>query len=329
MKYFSRMNALIVAGATMLAAGSASSQDMTKISIAISSASLPAAGARVAEEMGLFEAHGLDADITPMESANIATMAMLSGSVQFSSGTPSDLIVASEQGQDVVELLAIYRGIAGTLVLDKAVAEKTGVLPSAPFEERVRALDGLKLAFPSATATYTVAMRGAQSLGAEIEFSYMAQPAMIAALQTGVIDGFMASAPNWVIPVAQGAAVAWISGPGGDFPPELSPVNTVTLHTSAEYARENPDVVASIRAVFADLAEAFRERPDDVKAAFIRLYPDQPAEILDQFFAAEAPAFAEVQPVTPDDMQREIDFLKMSGSLASDAVFDTQAMIAP
>jgi ABC-type nitrate/sulfonate/bicarbonate transport system substrate-binding protein len=318
---------LVSAAFMAAAAGPLAAQELQKVRFGLSSTSLAAGGVRFAKELGLFEKHGLSAEVIPMDSGSVATMGLISGSVDFSSSGPSDVILARARGQDALIVQAIYRGNPGVIVLSKKVVDRLGVSASAPVEARLKAMDGLSIATPSATSTYTTSTKAVQTVGANVKFSYMAQPAMIAALESGAIDGFHASSPNWTIPVLRGTAVIWLSGPGGDFPKAFTPVNAVTIHTTSKYASANPGVVAKVRAVFDDLAKAFNDRPADVKAAISRQFPDLDPKALDLIYKIEAPAFATVKPVTAADMAQEIAFVKLSGMDLPAANLDPAAMI--
>ena len=132
---------------------------------------------------------------------------------------------------------------------------------------------------------------------------------MVAALSTGAIQGFVASAPFWAAPVANGTGVFWLSGPGGDFPAEQVPVSAVTLQTTRAFANANPDVIAKIAAVVDDMSKAVGERPQDVKAATAKLYPDLAPDTLDLLFKSESRAW-QTKPLTLDDMAGLVAFVK-------------------
>lgn len=330
MKISFGLKSLMVAAALVATAGAATAQDLRKITVAPSSYSLPAGGLRLANELGLFEKHGLDPDITPMDSGAVATMALLSNSVEFSNSGPLDVVINNARGQDLVVVMSIYRGNPGVLVLSQAAVDRVGVDPSGPVTDRLKALDGLVIATPSATSTYTVAGRSAETVGAKVNFTYMAQPAMVAALETGAIDGYIASSPFWTDPVLRGEAVVWISGPAGEVPEGYSPVNAVTVHTTGKFAADHPDIIDAVQAVGQDLALAFQEQPDEVKAAISRLFPDLTTETIDLIYKIEAPAFGGTQPITTADMIKEIAFSRLSGAdLPPDSELDPAGMIAP
>ena len=316
-----------VALAAMVTSGSA--QDLEKISIGISSAALPAAGARIANELGLFKKYGFDPDIKVIDTGAMATMVLLSGSVDFTMTGPEDVVVARSRGQDVVLVLAAYRGFAGTLVLKKSVADRLGVSPSAPVAERLKALNGLSISSPSATSPYTLSIKGsAAAVGANVNFSYMVQPAMEAALQTGAVDGFQGSTPVWTLPVLEGNAVVWMSGPKGDYPSEFVPRFAGSLHAKGDYVRANPQRIARLRSVFSELVQVFRDRPNDAKAAVGRLYPNLTPDLLNAAFTAEETAFRSARPFTIDDMVQQVAYMRQAG-IELPANLDLTAMLAP
>ena len=164
-----------------------------------------AAPPRIAEHMGLFAKHGLRRSSSPWTSGSGATTALISGSVEAIVGGPGEHVAAAARGQEIVAIANLYQGLGGSLALSNAAVEKTGISPDAPAEERLKALDGLLIGSSSATSSYTVAVKSAaEAVGATVRFTYMPQTTTPTATETGAIDGFMASAPVWSIPVDQG-----------------------------------------------------------------------------------------------------------------------------
>jgi ABC-type nitrate/sulfonate/bicarbonate transport system substrate-binding protein len=315
--------ALLLAGMDIAAA-----QEKWNVRIGMSSSSVPAATARLAKEMGLFEKHGVDAKVTPMDNGTVATTALISGSVDFVTTGVSDLFASRSRGQDIVALTSAYRGFAAVVVLSKAAAERTKLAPDAPARERFKALDGLAIAGPSASSTFTQAVKiSAEELGAKVRFTYMSQPAMIAALETGAIDGFIASSPYHVTPVIRGNAVLWINGPKGDFPPDNVPVNSTVVITKGGYARENPALVKAVKAAFADLSTAFEAEPAAVKAALQRVYPEITGKTLDLVFETDLPGFR-TTPLTVEELAHDLAFTKKGGvSLPQEDRLDPNAVL--
>jgi ABC-type nitrate/sulfonate/bicarbonate transport system substrate-binding protein len=311
---FRRSLATFVAVLTLLLSVSAGADEARKVSIGISSPSLPAASARIAKEMGLFEQHGLDVRIVQMDSASVNAMALISGSVDFITSSPSDVVVSQARDHDVVATSSVYSGFAAVLVVAKSAIDKTGVDAKAPIATRLKALDGLLIATPSATSPYTFSLKSsAESVGAKVRITFMAQPAMVAALDAGVIQGFVASSPFYARPVLTHTGAIWISGPAGEFPAALSQANSVTLNVRREYAKANPDVMKRVGQAFTDFSKAVNERPDTVKSAIHRLFPEIDAPTLDLLYATEAKGFSS-RAIKAADMSREISFVKASST---------------
>jgi ABC-type nitrate/sulfonate/bicarbonate transport system substrate-binding protein len=303
--------AFAVLVAAFAIAGPALAQPSKKAVIGLASPSLPAAGARIAREMGLFDKHGVDVRLTQLESASVATMALLSGSVDFTTASPSDVVLAQARGQKLVAITSVYRSFAGVLVLSRPVADKLAARATSPVAERLKSLDGLLIAAPSATSPYTLALKSAaEGAGAKLRFTFMGQPAMVAALETGAIQGFISSSPFYARPVVNRSGVVWISGPNGDFPPQSSQANSQTLNARREFAEADPDLVQRVAAAFADLSKAVDERPAEVKAALAKLFPDIDSGTLDLLFRTEALGFS-TRTLTAADMAREIAFVKL------------------
>ena len=301
----------LLAGLSII--GPAAAQGLTKIKIAISSPSIPASTARIIKQMGLFEKHGLDAAITMMDSGNVATMALISGSINFASSAATDAIFSQARGQDVVALVEGYHGFAGVVVLAKSVADKLGVSASAPAAERFKALNGLTIGSPSPTSSYTLGVKlPAESLGAKVNFVYMSQPAMVAALQTGSIQGYIAGAPYYAQPVINGGGVIWLDGPKGEFPPQFVPANATVLLALRAYAVAHPDIVQRMNEAFLDFGKAAVERPADVKAAIAKLYPDVQPKLLDVIFESEVHSFS-IGKLTVEEIAHDLELMKATG----------------
>lgn len=286
------------------------SAQLREVVIPVSSMSFATAAVRVAAELGIFERHGLKARVVAMESGNAAISALVSRSSEVAVAGPGELIAARSRGLPIVLVADTYRGLGASLVLSNDVIKAKGLTASAPVEDRLNALDGLLIATPSATSAYTVAFRSAaESAHATIRFTYMAQPTMMAALESGAIQGFIASAPFWAMPVARGSGTMWLSGPRADLPERSMPVSTASIQALQSFAWENPDLVDKLVTILDEVSLAVEQRPDAVKAALAKLYPDLDAKMIDILFDAEAKAWR-FRPLTPADIRREIEFVK-------------------
>jgi ABC-type nitrate/sulfonate/bicarbonate transport system substrate-binding protein len=309
--------ACLVGAAFLAIARPASAQPSQELSIGLASTSFATVAVRIAAELGFFGKRGITPKFVVLDSASATTTALIAGSINAGVSGPGELVVAQARGQKVIVIANAYRGSSGSLVLSKVVADKLGVSPTAPVTDRLKALDGLVIGAPSATGAYTVSFKGAaKAAGATMRLTYMAQPAMVAALESGAIQGYVGGAPFWALPVVKGSGVLWISGPRGELPPAFSPANTSNLQVMRDFAEANHDLMNRIIAAFADLTKAVDERPAEVKAVVAKLYPTFDAPTLDLLFAAESQAW-KTKPPTVEDMAHDVAFVKTSAEQLS------------
>lgn len=311
---------LWLAGAGLLAAAysnavSAQTAAVQEVTIAVSSTSFVLGGVRIGENAGIFARNGIKPRIVVMESGNAALSALIGGSAPFAVTGPPDTLAAKARGQNVKIVANLYRGLAGSVVLAKGVADKLAVSAKAPIGERLRALDGLTIAVPSATSALLAPLRiAAENAGAKIKFTYMAQPAMTAALESGAIQGIMASFPFAGASLIRGTGTLWIDGPGGDLPAEAEPASSSCLLTMAARETAEPETVARLRKAIADTATFIRDHGPDAKRALAAAYPQLGPEDIDIAFAQQwrnwtLPDFSEA------DVAQELKLLKVSSKL--------------
>jgi ABC-type nitrate/sulfonate/bicarbonate transport system substrate-binding protein len=310
----SRLRGTLVAALVGLVLTTAAvAQEPRQISYALPSKSLVAAPPRIADELGLFAKHGLRPKFTYIDSTAQTAAALLAGSVDFAVTQTAEVIAAEARGQHLILVSKHYNGLAGSLVLSKAVVDKLGVSPDAPVAERLKALNKVLLASVSKISSFTISYKtAANSVGAEPRFTYMAVNAMGAALESGAVEGIIVTAPFWAYPVLNGSGVLWLSPPKGDLPAQFMPSTPSATATSREFERANPDVVKKVAAVFDDFSAAVADHPAEVKSAIAKLYPEFDAKTLDLIFSMESAAFI-TKALTPADIKHDVEFMKASG----------------
>jgi ABC-type nitrate/sulfonate/bicarbonate transport system substrate-binding protein len=328
----SRRAALAAAISTPLAAavsGRARAADMREVTMAVSSTSFAIGGVRIGQQAGIFERHGVKANIVVMDSGSATMAALISGSAQFVVAGPGEMLASRTHGVDVGMVAATYRNSAVWVVLSKAVAAKLPVKADAPQRERLKAMDGLLIAVPSATSSFTAPIRSATAdAGATLRFTYMAQPAMVAALEAGAIDGMVAAFPFAGRPVTKGVGVVWIDGVHGDFPPASMPAASSSMLTTWAYYNAHADIVTSVQQTLLDVAEFIKQRPADARAALIKGYSDLSADEVGLAFDQQKQAW--LSPfLTMDDMRQEVKLLRMSVDLPGLATLDLNRTLFP
>ena len=271
----SRRAVLAGIGATLFAPAIRAQTRLQELLIPVSSTSFASVPVRAGAELGCFARNGLKVTPSVMESGANVTAAMISGSVQVGLGGAGEQVSAAARGQPVVTLTNVYWGQPGTLILAKDVAEKSGVSPTAPVKERFKVLEGLSIASVSASSPFTVSFKGAaEAMGAKLSFVFMGQPSMMAALESGAIKGFTASAPIWGPTVLRGKGVEWISAPKGDLPDANVPRAATSYQAMRSVAEANPELMQQVldsHRDFSNILEKIRARFALSCRSFIRM----------------------------------------------------------
>jgi ABC-type nitrate/sulfonate/bicarbonate transport system substrate-binding protein len=190
-------------------------------------------------------------------------------------------------------------------------------------------LDGLAIASPSATSAYTIPYRSAAlAAGAKINFTYMTQPAMVAALQAGAVQGISAGAPFSLTPVINGDGVLWISGPRGELPAVDHLASSACLQTTSAYAKAHPDLIQHLRAAFDDLATLIKTKPDEAKSLLGKAYPQLTPKLLDAAFSESAANWAAPK-MTADEIAQEMKVQVGAGTLPGVEKLDAASALLP
>lgn len=280
-----------------------------ELRLAVSSTSFVLGGVKIGEQAGLFTRNGLDLKIVVMDSGNAALAATIAGSVPFSVAGPPDVLTARAHGQDLVIVGSLYAGFAGSVVLAKGVADKLGVAATAPVRDRLRALDGLLLAVPSATSVLLAPVReGAAQAGGKARFTYMAQGAMAAALETNAIQGMVASYPFAGTPVLRGTGILWINGPGGELPADVAPASSSTVQATNAYVKANGPTVRKLQQSLVAIAEFIEKDPAAAKQALAASYPQLGAQEIELAFQQQRKNWTKPF-LTAADMRQELKLL--------------------
>lgn len=298
--------------AVTLSAGFATAQEAVEpidINIALSSNSFATSSLRIAEFAGLFEKNGLRATVTPMESGTIAMSALVGGSADFASSNPAEIIALHARGQPVFIIAGSFRGYSPTLILAPEVAERLADKKDGTPVEKVKALDGLSIAVPSAASVYTWPLTLAGELyDVNFEYVFMQQNAMPAALQAKTVDGFVAASPFWEQTIEGGYGSIWLSGPHGDYPEEVLPTSTTGLGVMESFVEEHPEAVERVLATLRDVGTLIKEDPARAKEALAKSQPKLTEQQVSAAFELYAEAWSHPE-YTLDDLKHDLEVI--------------------
>jgi len=247
----------------LVLAGPAAAQDLKPVKVTQAVASFAFLPIDYAKAAGNFAEVGLDVQQIATRGGGPDLTALISGDVEFNAAAGTYQIGAIEAGRELVNVYNFYdRNLIG-LVISTEAAEKSGVSPDDPLEERLQALKGLQIGMTRPGSLTDKQVRHLMRVGglAEDEVEVVAiggPPNLLSALERGQIDGFAISVPHYQVAAERGSAVIWVDNAKGD-DPSIDPFMMESLLTTKAYADANPDVVRG-------MVRALRRAVDDLTA---------------------------------------------------------------
>lgn len=290
--------AAALAAASMPLATAAVAQDTPTVRWGVSvNASLSHAIAPMLElDEEVQAAHGINFETVDFAGNFQACMALaISGEVDVCQTGPTIGMNAIAQGGDLrAVIMMIGQIIELTIATD--VAERLGIAPDDPMADRVRALEGLRIAGPGPGTTPYIVLEGmleSAGLGTDdIQFQSLTDlPAMNAGMAAGRIDAALWSVGGLSPAQADGTGISLISLATGDLP-ELAGLPNVASFGRTEWIMANTDTLERVQAAFVDVLERLRADPIAYAAAYKEAYLGAvPQETWEANLAATLPAY--------------------------------------
>lgn len=263
--------------------------------LALPASSLLFAPAYIAEEKGFWRDHDLNLK-TLVIAGPAATNAVLAGSAEFTMSGPGPMLRAVIAGQKLIAIGNTADRLMLEVVLRQDIAEGLRTATGGDERTRARALKGLKLGVDSINGfahTYLRYIAGRYAINPETDFtvSPMQPPAMVPALKTKAVDGFVFSQPWTLMAEAELGAVTWFSSPAGDLP-EMQPYAYNMLITRSDLCPNKPKLCRKMMAGV-NMALAFiHDQPAETLAILKKRFPTMQDELV-------APAFLMLKPTLP------------------------------
>ena len=155
-----------------------------------------------AKEAGLFEKHGLDAEVVVMQGSGIASRALVAGSVQISPIATPSVISADLAGADMVILAHTMPGVVQSLMVRPEI-------------KRAEDLKGKKIAvttYGSLTDFLARHLMKKKGLNPDRDVALLqvgGDPERLASLRQGGVDGATLSHPAYIMAQRLGFSVLW------------------------------------------------------------------------------------------------------------------------
>jgi ABC-type nitrate/sulfonate/bicarbonate transport system substrate-binding protein len=298
------------------------SGSLTNVTLIIPSLSANQALGFIALKAGIFKQNGLNVKTVNAGTGALAVEALTGGSGQFVVTGSADLFSAAKSGQHLYILAKASSGLSTQIVLTSAGVKKTGLTAGAPLAQRIKALNGLTIASPSAASSWTAqAAKAAATQGATIKFTYVQENSMAAAMQAGRIDGLVAAPPWSTEALYAKTGTLWLSGPAGTFPGgyTVSSYGDPLVATTQAYGNAHPKVAEEFTKSILQAADLLSSQPAQA-AAYVKqvAYPTMSEAEFNQVWAATVPLLHTPTLTLPS--------LKATLTLDGDSSLDATAM---
>ncbi len=229
--------------------------EKTKLKTTQAAATLAFVQVNIARAKGFFREEGLEVEQLQTGGGGPDLQALIAGEADFTIGAGTYQTDAFKQGRTILNVFNTLDKNVVNFAMHVDVAKERGITERSALKDKLAAIRGLKVggtrpgALTYQQAEYLVRLAGftpqkeVQVIGAG------ADAALIAALESRVIDVLAQTVPVPEQAVARGKAILFINNAAGE-DPGLVPFNMENVFTRPDFAEKNPSTVARfVRAV--------------------------------------------------------------------------------
>lgn len=196
--------------------------------------------------------------------------ALLAGDIEIGVGGTNTIVDAHAQGADI-QIIAGMSPLLFSLTATNDAVEASGVDATAPIEERIQALKGMKIAVSPPGSTGNLVLRAILEMyGLDADTDVTLVPLNdLGAVPSGLIEGTyeasFAAIGNGEVAVASGDAVTWVSLPEGEID-LLDQFQGIVAYASTDYIENNPEAIEGVVASLNEAQEVAATDPDRAAA---------------------------------------------------------------
>jgi ABC-type nitrate/sulfonate/bicarbonate transport system substrate-binding protein len=284
----------------------------------------------IADDLGLWEKHGLRAKETQI--AGVGSInAVIAGSVDFGEASALSTTRAAAKGQRLLIIASLHDRPMVQLSLRKTVTDAAHVGPDTPFEKRGVALKDKVIVVDTINSVVHAYVRLTAiraGLDADsLRITPMQPLDMMAAYERGQVDGLSQTLPWPMIPVQAGTAVMIGDGPKGE-PADLTPsVNTVVV-AKPETCEKRKSLCRKVGQVFADIVDVIKDRPAEASAIFKKHFNTLDGKLMDAGFEEVRVATSRPPVTTAEALKRAEMFNVESGLMKKDEMLPSYEGLA-
>ncbi len=283
--------------------------------------SLTASALYIARGQGLFAAEGLDVELVVTGGTGPDVQALLVGQSDFAYTPGTHLIEPVAKGQRLLGVMAGLNRLIINVALHKDVALAKGITPDSPFEQKLKALNGLTLgptrpgALTWQLADYLIKRAGYTPQKEVKVIAAGAGPVLLAALENRKVDAIIMSSPIPETAVRRGHAILFIDNARGE-DPNLSEFMMVCLVTRPDLAKERAEMVRkTVRALVRANQWMLAHTAEEVRDALRGFLPKVEPEVLLGSIQALRPAISPDGRISERSVKATQDVMEAGGFL--------------
>lgn len=226
----------------------------------------------VAIGAGLYKAEGLEPDVVDTNSGTRQAAAVMGGSGDIGQFSFPHVIKSAAKGGGLIAIGTGYDAYPIQLVLAKSAADKAGIKPAMPVDERIKRIKGLKIAISGPGASTDLFMRTillTRGLNPDKDVSLLpvgAGAPELSALEAGAVDGFSFGSPYTTLAVNRGLAIMLADPMSGELP-EFRGAPYQIIATSRQTLASKPDVLKKGLRALAKAQKLIKDNPSEAKRA--------------------------------------------------------------
>ena len=280
------------------------------------------------EEHGFFAKEGLSVETISTNGDGPDVDAVIAGSAQFAASTPNRLFTSYQQGKRLLDVMTLTNRMSIDCFMNKALADKDGIKPDSPFEQKLKAMKDQTVAGTRPGAfTYLLLEAYAKRAGLtpqkDIKIIGIGGPnSMLPAVENGQVAVACIGSPTVELAVKRGKAIQFSYNLVGK-DPAYNDFLFQHIYVSPEYAKEHPETVRKfIRGLLASVNYLVSTPVEKYLPALKKQFSGLPDDMLTTIFEETRQTFRTDGVTTKESFKKAADFLIETGAIKKSAPYD-------
>lgn len=271
----------------------------------------------IAKQEKLFEKYGLEPEISYVQGGALALQGTLTKQADVGILSYEHVLTVAVQGKRIVSFYNVANRPVNNVIANDELMKGAENLS---IEEKVKRLNGMRVAMPSANGSGekmlgVLAKKYGLTLPGDIKSVYLGAEAgaYVAAFQRGLIDAALPFEPAGVLVQQAGKGKIYLNMMNGEIP-EFRDILFMTLATHPDNIKEKPELLRKVAQVFTDATKILKTEPERAKALLAKEYPTMTAETNEQAYATVSQIWPMTGYITEQQARATFAYLQPTGT---------------